>query len=147
ASTPPRAPPAGLTTEPSPTTPPPVATETAPAPTAPAPTAPAPTAPPPTAPPEGHRRAIQTSAAIATAVLGGAALVCAVATGTLALRRRADYDDGCDRGNCNQGRFDAAWHFAVATDVLVPVGVALAATSLVLFLTRPRTPPRLSFRF
>jgi tetratricopeptide (TPR) repeat protein len=96
-------------------------------------------APPPPPPPKFTSTA-RGRATIALAAIGGFALVTAAGTGGVALAERSRYDAGCAAGACDPSLFTGGQRLAIATDVLIGVGAALAITSVVLVLTRPRTP-------
>jgi len=81
------------------------------------------------------------AAAIAFGSLSVAALVATAATGGAALATRNDYDRGCDGGACDPLSYDRGRALAISSDVLLGVGLASAAVTTILVLTRPRTKP------
>ena len=72
---------------------------------------------------------------IALAAVGAVSLITAAALGGVALSTRNDYRSGCDRGACDDGKYDRARGLAIGTDVLIGVGAASAIGALVLGLT------------
>jgi tetratricopeptide (TPR) repeat protein len=117
----------------------------APAPVAPATVVPAPVAAfavaPASAPPASFVRSRRGQATIALAVIGAAALVVAAGTGGEALAIRSRYDAGCARGPCDGGLYARGHDDAVATDVLISVGIAAAVVATVVGLVHRRERP------
>jgi tetratricopeptide (TPR) repeat protein len=114
--------------------PPPVATPPPP------PPPPAVAAPPPAPRPSFvHTRRGQ--ATIAIAVVGAAAAIAAAGTGGEALAIRSRYDASCTAGSCDGGLYNRGRGFAIATDVLIGVGVVAAVTATVVGLVHRRERP------
>jgi len=109
--------------------------------------APAPVvAPPPSPapPPQPAVRFVQTTrgrVTIALAAVGGAALIAAAGTGGEALAIRSRYDAGCTSGPCDGGLYSRGHGYAIATDVLLSVGVAAAVVATVVALARRHERP------
>jgi len=135
---------------PAPVAAPPVAAPPAAAPPAAAPPAPVAAAPPPPPPSRGTRftHSRRGRAAIALAAVGAAALVSSAGTGGEALSIRSRYDSGCATGPCDGHLYSTGRAYAIATDVLISVGVAAAVVATVVGLVRPRERPvTLGMRF
>jgi tetratricopeptide (TPR) repeat protein len=124
-------------------------------PVAPAPPPPAVASPPPSveaAPPAPRptpfARTRRGQATIALAVVGGAALIAAAGTGGEALSIRSRYDSGCAAGPCDGALYSRGRGYAIATDVLISVGVVAAVTAtLVALVHRRERPVTLGMRF
>jgi tetratricopeptide (TPR) repeat protein len=120
---------------------------------APAPPVTPPTAPVAAPPPAPSRLARFTHsgrgrATIALAAFGAAALISSVGTGAEALSIRSRYDAGCGSGPCDGALYSHGRAYAVATDVLLSVGVVAAVAATVVGLVRPRERPvTLGMRF
>jgi hypothetical protein len=72
--------------------------------------------------------------------IGGAGLVGAVVTGSLALNKKGEVTDQCDGKDCPlslSDDFDAVERMNVATDVLIGVAAAGAVAAVVLFFVEP----------
>jgi tetratricopeptide (TPR) repeat protein len=106
--------------------------------------APAVAAVPPDAAPPARRFAATPRGLASLTLLGTSAalLVSGAATGGVALSDRGSYDNGCSSRACDPALYDNAHRLAIATDVIVALGATAAATSLMLYLTRPRHPER-----
>jgi len=104
-----------------------------------------PVAAPPPAPPQSrasrfvHSRRGQI--AIALYAVGAAALISAAGTGGAALSIRSRYDAGCASGACDAGLYSYGRGHAIATDVLIGVGVASALAATLVAVIRPRERP------
>jgi tetratricopeptide (TPR) repeat protein len=92
---------------------------------------------PPSLPPPPPRRALRSAqtAAIALGAVATAALISSAVTGGLALSTRDQYDSGCAAGRCSDSTYDGGRNLAIATDVLLAVGVSAAVTAIVLAAT------------
>jgi tetratricopeptide (TPR) repeat protein len=132
---------------------PPVASPpVAPAPVPPAPAVASPpplvAAAPPAPRPTPFARTRRGQATIALAVVGGAALIAAAGTGGEALSIRSRYDSGCASGPCDGSLYSRGRAYAIATDVLVSVGVVAAVTATLVALVHKRERPvTLGMRF
>jgi tetratricopeptide (TPR) repeat protein len=99
--------------------------------------------PRPPQPPSPFMQFAQTPHGTATLAVGGATvalLLTSAITGGLALSNNSTYRDGCAVA-CDHGTYETAHNLAVATDVMISIGVAAGVTTLVLVLTRPRERP------
>ena len=72
------------------------------------------------------------------AAIGGAALITAAITGGAALTDRDDYRAGCAAGRCDDASYDGGRRLAVATDVLLAIGVGAAVTATLVGVSRRR---------
>jgi tetratricopeptide (TPR) repeat protein len=98
--------------------------------------------PPP--PPSAFARFIRTPQGIATFAVGGfavAALLTSAITGGIAISHNNDYRDGCNLGICDHSLYESARSFAIGTDVMIALGVAATATTIVLAVVRPKERP------
>ncbi len=85
---------------------------------------------------------------IALAAVGAAALVSAAGTGGEALAVRHRYDAGCAGGPCDGSLYARGRGYAIATDVLLSVGVVAAVAATVVGLVHRRERPlTLGMRF
>jgi tetratricopeptide (TPR) repeat protein len=121
------------------------ATPTPPAPAVPPPPSPV-VAPPPdaTTPSPPRRSFVHTprgQATIAIAAVGAAALIAAAGTGGEALALRSRYDASCASGSCDGGVYSRGHSLAIATDVLISVGVVAAVTATIVGLVHRRERP------
>jgi tetratricopeptide (TPR) repeat protein len=99
--------------------------------TTPPPTAPI-VAPPPPLPP--RPRFLSTTGGKVTVALAGLAGLCAITAGALggvALSTRDDYRSGCDRGTCDDAKYDRAHGLAIGSDVLWGLTAASAVGAIV----------------
>jgi hypothetical protein len=119
--------------------------------TSPAASPPAATPPPVAAPPspvaaqsEPRARFVQTRrgrVTLAVAAIGAAALIAAAGTGGEALAIRSRYDAGCASGICDGGLYSRGHGYAIATDVLLSVGVAAAVVATIVAVVRRHERP------
>jgi len=79
--------------------------------------------------PPSFVRSTRGRATIAIAAIGGAAFLTAAITGGVALSDRDRYRTDCAAGGCDDATYDAGRRLAVATDVLLAVGVGAAVTA------------------
>jgi hypothetical protein len=68
-----------------------------------------------------------------------ATLITAAITGGLAISNNNYYRDSCLFA-CDHPAYETARGLAIATDVMISVGVVSAVTTIVLVATRPKTP-------
>lgn len=105
--------------------------------------------PRPPAPPSPFMQFAQTPQGTATLAVGGATvalLLTSAITGGLALSNNGTYRDSC-AVVCDHGAYETAHNLAVATDVMISIGVAAGVTTLVLVLTRPKERPLAALRW
>jgi tetratricopeptide (TPR) repeat protein len=127
--------------------PPPSANVPAPAPAPPVATGPATPLPPPAvaapppAPPPSFVHTRRGQATMAIAAVGAAAAIAAAGTGGEALAIRSRYDASCTAGSCDGGLYSRGRGFAIATDVLIGVGVVAAVTATLVGLVHRRERP------
>lgn len=89
-------------------------------------------------PPVSFIRSSRGKATLTIATVGAAALVTSAITGAVALDDRDRYRAGCSAGRCDDAGYDDGRRIAIATDVLLGVGVAAAVTATALGLSRRR---------
>jgi tetratricopeptide (TPR) repeat protein len=115
---------------------------------APTPSAPLPRPPPPQSRLSRFAHSRRGQATIGLAAVGAAALISATGTGGEALSIRSRYDAGCATGSCDANLYAHGRSYAIATDVLIPLGIGVAVAATVVALVRPRERPvTLGMRF
>jgi hypothetical protein len=85
--------------------------------------------------PASFIRSSRGKATLAIAAIGAAALVTSAITGGLALGDRDRYRAGCAAGRCDDPGYDGGRRLAIATDVVLGLGVAAAVTATALGLS------------
>jgi hypothetical protein len=78
---------------------------------------------------------------VAFASLAALSLAGAAVTGGLALWTRSRYDSGCSAGDCSHSLYSTGRIEAIATDVLIGVGVVAALTATLIGALRHREKP------
>ena len=75
---------------------------------------------------------------IALAAFAGVTLLTSAITGGVALSDRDNYRAHCAAGSCDDASYDDGRRVAVATDVLLGIGLVAAVTATIVGVTRPR---------